>query len=578
MFGYWGKYGNGVCAELKTDSSARLSFDNEKFSVVFSPMPKFSDDKTFADSEKYLYLTDGITFNINELCESYDATSFSNLIPLMYEQKGEDFFSEFRGSFSGVFYDKKKDILLIYNDHIGDRMIFYAQVGESFYFSTNLKHLTQLLPESFEKKIDDEFVLSMLSYGYSPNHHTLINGITRIPAGCYLKISKGRAELIRYHRFTNNPGSRTEKENIEQMDILFRRAEKRILDKNKQYGYRNVMPLSAGLDSRMTVWVARQLTDEPIDNVTYSQSGYYDEITPRDIARELGNEMHFKPLDGGDYLKNVDRSVQLTDGLVNYSGASQVIDSFDDLSGRDSIGVIATGMLGDIIAGTGYTQNNSDQAVTLGDGALSKKLLPLLRQKMSRDFLDEFPNREIYYLYVRGFNCANLGSPLVFQEFTESFSPFYDTDFLEFAYTIPVSQRIGNEIYDQWILTKYPEMARWKHNGTRKIGEKTHVVSIFGRGIPLKTLPQRIAMYVLKKCHIHNYDKLENGRTMNPIDSWLAENDSLRAFIDSYFESNIDLCGNTGMKDTICSLYKNGTSTEKLLVITLLSGLKYLDL
>ncbi len=578
MFGYWGKYGNGVHAEKITDSSASFLFDNEKFSVAFSPMPKFCEDKVFVDTEKYLYLTDGVIFNSAELCKLHGVNNLTELIPFMYEQKGETFYNGIRGSFSGLLYDKRNDILLIYNDHIGDRMIFYTQMGESFYFSTNLKHLTQLLPKSYEKKIDEEFVLSMLSYGYSPNHHTLIDGVTRIPAGCYLKISKGKVEQIRYHRFTNIPNARTEKENIEQLDILFRRAVKRILDKNKRYNYRNVMPLSAGLDSRMTVWVARQLISDAIENVTYSQSGYYDEITPKDIAKTLNNVMHFKPLDGGDYLKNVERSVQLTNGLVNYSGASQVIDSFDDLGGKDRIGVIATGMLGDIIVGTGYTQNNSNQSVTFGDGALSKKLLPRLQQIMSRDFLDEFPNREIYYLYVRGFNCANLGSPLVFQEFTESFSPFYDTDFLEFAYTIPVSQRIGNEIYDQWILTKYPEVARWMHNGTRRIGRKTRVVSIFGRGIPLETLPQRIAMYVLKKCHIHNYDKLENGRTMNPIDSWLAENDSLSAYIDGYFEGNIDLCATTGLKDAICSLYNSGTSTEKLLVITLLSGLKYLEL
>ena len=577
MFGYWGKYGPGSYAKNDIVSSA-LSFENEKVQVAFTPMPKFSDDKVFVDTEKYFFLTDGVIFNIAEMCDSHSVSRLKELIPLMYEQKGEQFFNEFRGSFSGVFYDKTNDNLLIYNDHIGDRMIFYVQVDDTFYFSTDLKQLSESLPDSFERKIDDVFVLSMLSYGYSPNCQTLIKGINRVSAGCYLKITRNKIEQICYHRFTNFPNTRTEKENVERLDALFRQAVRRILDKNKQYGYRNVMPLSAGLDSRMTVWVARQLSYEPIENVTYSQSGYYDEITPKEIAKTLGNKMHFKPLDGGNYLKNVDRAVQLTSGLVNYSGAAQVIDSFDDLSDKDTIGVIATGMLGDIIVGTGYTQNDVNQPFKFGDGALSKKLLPLLRQTADNQLLENFPNREIYYLYVRGFNCANLGSPLVFQEFTESFSPFYDTDLLEFAYTIPLSQRFGNEIYDHWILTKYPEAARWKHNGERTIGKKMRMVPILGKSIPLKDLPARMAMFVLKKTRIHNYDKLENGRSMNPIDSWLAGNQSLREYIDNYFKANIDKCDKIGMRETISSFYDAGTSFEKLQVISLLAGIRYLNL
>ena len=577
MFGYWGKYGFGSYAKNDIVSPA-LSFENEKVQVAFTPLPKFSDDKVFADTEKYFFLTDGVIFNIAEMCNSHSVSSLKELIPLMYEQKGEQFFNEFRGSFSGVFYDKANDNLLIYNDHIGDRMIFYVQVDDTFYFSTDLKQLSESLPDSFERKIDDVFVLSMLSYGYSPNCQILIKGINRVSAGCYLKITRNKIEQIRYHRFTNFPNTRTEKENVERLDALFRQAVRRILDKNKQYGYRNVMPLSAGLDSRMTVWVARQLTDEPIEDVTYSQSGYYDEITPKEIAKTLGNKMHFKPLDGGNYLKNVDRAVQLTSGLVNYSGAAQVIDSFDDLSDKDTIGVIATGMLGDIIVGTGYTQNDINQPFKFGDGALSKKLLPLLQQTAGNQLLENYPNREIYYLYVRGFNCANLGSPLVFQELTESFSPFYDTDLLEFAYTIPLSQRFGNEIYDHWILTKYPEAARWKHNGERTIGKKMRMVPILGKSIPLKDLPARMAMFVLKKTRIHNYDKLEDGRSMNPIDSWLAGNQSLREYIDNYFKANIDKCDKIGKRKTISGFYDSGTSFEKLQVISLLAGIRYLNL
>ena len=104
------------------------------------------------------------------------------------------------------------------------------------------------------------------------------------------------------------------------------------------------------------------------------------------------------------------------------------------------------------------------------------------------------------------------------------------------------------------------------------------MVPILGKSIPLKDLPARMAMFVLKKTRIHNYDKLENGRSMNPIDSWLAGNQSLHEYIDNYFKANIDKCDKIGMRETISSFYDAGTSFEKLQVISLLAGIRYLNL
>ena len=65
-------------------------------------------------------------------------------------------------------------------------------------------------------------------------------------------------------------------QNIECIDAAFRKAVERAIRKNEEYGYSHFLPLSAGLDSRMTNRIAHGLAKTPIYNITYSQTGFFD--------------------------------------------------------------------------------------------------------------------------------------------------------------------------------------------------------------------------------------------------------------------------------------------------------------
>ena len=79
-------------------------------------------------------------------------------------------------------------------------------------------------------------------------------------------------------------------------------------------------------------------------------------------------------------------------------------------------------------------------------------------------------------------------------------------------------------------------MAKWKHNGTREIGEKEYPISVFSRRIPMKSLLKRTLMFILKKTGTYNFELITNGTSMNPIDSWLRDNDSLQNYFDNYLK------------------------------------------
>ena len=487
-----------------------------------------------------------------------------------YRQGETVFWNAWRGSFYGVVWDEKNGTTILFNDHIGSKMLFYTQAGKGLEWNTDLYALSR----SIKAKPDNEdFLWQMLIYGYSPTGETVFKPIHRLMAGEYLYARGEKIEKLIYHRFDNTPNNLSIEENIERIDAAFRKAVTRAIRKNEEYGYTHFLPLSAGLDSRITNRVAHEIATTPIHNITYSQSGYYDETIPRELAKYWHNEMHFTPLDSGECLMNLDEASRITNGLVHYSGASETLFGLPEEAKKNG-GVFLTGMIGDVIVGTAFTECNPQQKYHIGEGAIIPGYTERLRQSLPADFEKRYPNRELYFLYTRGFDWAYLGSPLIQQAFGESYSPFCDVDVLQVAYSIPVSQRWNNKIYDQWILRKYPDIARWKHNGIYIIGERPRMISFFERAIPLNEVPKRMIWFLLKKLHIHNFYRETEGKTMTPEDSWFAQNTSLKIWAENYIQTNMGLLNDFPEVQRLALRFNHGNATERMQVLSLLACLR----
>ena len=113
--------------------------------------------------------------------------------------------------------------------------------------------------------------------------NTLFNEIKKLIAGHYILIKSGKLHIVQYYKLSNIPNyDQSQQKIIENIDILFRQAIKRAFDKDKEYGYKHLVALSGGLDSRMTTWVAHDMGyGENIVNFTFSQSDYLDETIPK---------------------------------------------------------------------------------------------------------------------------------------------------------------------------------------------------------------------------------------------------------------------------------------------------------
>lgn len=522
---------------------------------------KFEADKVFIETEKFIFLLDGVILNKRALlCKGQN---WLDAIIQLYREKGECFFEEFRGSYAGLLYDKREDKFILFSDHVGSKFLYYSLVDGALICSTMIAHIYSFLKENqINYQLSTESAYLLLSYGYMLENRTLCDRIYKLRPGCYLVFQQGQLREKRFCFLDNEPDfSLTEDEAIELLDVEFRRAVAAQFDKDLEYGYKHAVALSAGLDSRMTTWVAHEMGYSNQLNYTFSQSDYWDEVIPKQIARDLKHEWMFKMLDHGLWMLDIEEITQLTGGNVVYYGLAHGNSLFKFLC-FDELGMAHSGQLGDVVFGTFFLSLNNNQQFQWGDGAYSKSYL----DKVCSINLSEYKNQEIANFYQRGFNGANNGL-LAIMQYTETFSPFMDWELMNAVLKIPLKYRYGHNIYKKWILTKYPHAANYVWE---KIGAtiREPMIKIRGKSIPIRQLLKKILM---------KWFSLKSGwmtsNHMNPIGYYWQNNDVLRKQIKQILALN-GLVEDKELRGVLQQICREGTIMEKVQAVSLLKAVE----
>lgn len=557
--------------------------DGNGYQLERRVVDKFMNDRLFVETDKYLVVVEGVVLNNHDLMAQYHASSWFDCVITMYEQEGNAFFNAFRGSFSGLFYDKHQNKWLIYTNHIGDKQVFVYKTADGYIFASEIGFIVDTAKlNKLPLTINETGAYMSLTFGFCIEDATLVQEITKLCAGHYFKLENGKLEDIQYHRFTNKPRQMTQQEAVEGIDKYFRQAIRRAFEKDKEYGYRHIACLSGGLDSRMTVWVAHEMGYTDQLNITYSESGYLDFSIAQEIATDLHHDWLFKPLDGGNaIIKHRFLS------WMTYGSACSLGHGYDmeRLINYDNLGIIHTGQLGDVVLGSYLKKMEYGQTPKITDGAYSEEFRERLNDY---NLKSDYEDAELFMMYNRGF-CGIAQGLLTFQENSESYSPFTDVDFFEFCYSIPLELRFNHKIYFDWILDKYPQAAEYIWENTRaKItrfeNHKQRTMQVFGYEVPHFT--ERVAFkrylkgFILRRIGIIR--KGEKRKTivqntkdnMNPVDYWYNTNRSLKKFMDNFWMDNSAIIPNEQLKNDMTHLFRDCVVYDKLQCLSVLSAMK----
>ena len=526
---------------------------------------KFENDSLFLETVDYIIVLKGVVLNKKALLEP--SLTWEETITALYLKEGNGFFKKFRGSFCGAIYDKKEDKWIVFTDHIGSRALYYYKQGEVYFITSEISEIYAFLKDNkLPYSLNIESAYNLLSYGYMLGDDTLCDDIHKIMPGNYLCILDGNIEMINYYKLPKSKleGDVDEDQVIEMLDIKFREAIRLQYEKDKEYSYKHFVALSGGLDSRMTSWVAHQMGYVDQVNLTFSQSDYLDETIAKKIAADLKHEWIFKALDNGTFLKDIDEINTISGGNVLFYGLAHS-NSLIKYLDSDKLGILHSGQLGDVVIGSYITRLNNRDLNTLG-GKFSRKLENTNTTKKS---FASFEDYELAMLYQRGFNAINEWHKIA-QIKTETMSPFYNVDFMEYCLSIPIKNRMNHKIYLKWVSSKYPEAANYIWEKINAKPSANHFsINYKGNQILLKKLPS----IIMQKLGLKSPPGLTKNH-MNPLEYWYNTNNDLRTFLDNYFKENIDRITNGGLKSDCQNLYKLGNATEKNQVLTLLSAIK----
>ncbi|RMB63837.1 asparagine synthetase B family protein [Dokdonia sinensis] len=444
---------------------------------------------------------------------------------------------------------------------IKSKDIFYFDNDEYLVFSSHISRIVEVLKKNQVKfTLDNDGAYLLLSYGYMLGNITPISEIKRLEPGCTATLTNEGLKILNYFKFTNRSDIElSENEWIEKLDSVFSKAIRNEFQKDLDHGFKHIVTLSGGMDSRMVLAYAKKLGYDDITTFCFSQSGHLEHKIAEEVAHFFNTDFKFVGLNGGEYLKEIDRPVQFNSGTVNYDGGSHVMYALSQID-LNQFGVLHTGQLGDgllgtLLSGSNYVAPKRLKRLELRE--IEENVLPYVQ-----DELKKYATHELFQLYNRGFNLVFNGYRMIEQNISFS-SAFMDEDFIELCLTIPPSLRKNRELYIKWI--------------NRKCASAAHTRIASNAMRPLEkylTYPFKVIPLILKYYNLF-YFKIDPRRavSMIPTKKWLHENKSLRNYQDDYFKNNLNLLDDYPKLLELCNSEYDRKYLQRFKVLTLLAVL-----
>lgn len=163
----------------------------------------------------------------------------------------------FNGMFAFAVWDRRTRELFLARDRYGVKPLYYAWVGESLLFGSEIKAF--LAHPEFRVEVSLPHLYEYLTFQNIFSDGTLFEGVTLLPPGHWMRVRRsGAVERVQYwdFRFREEHLERSEAEAAEELRALFDRAVRRQLMSDVPVG----AYLSGGMDSgSITAVAARQI-------------------------------------------------------------------------------------------------------------------------------------------------------------------------------------------------------------------------------------------------------------------------------------------------------------------------------
>lgn len=531
---------------------------------------KFPRDQIFLSDSRQMCFLDGYVYNKEAFLCSEGFGEWAQSFVCSFKRDKAAHFGSMRGAFCGYYYDKETELVTVYTDQMSNKSVYYYCESGTWMVSDRLDFMVRVLrANGIAYHFNDMAAKYMLTCGYMLDDSTFVTEIRRLLPGHFGEFSVKKAEkaeeaetagkvtLYRYYEIPCGEERMSEEEAAERIDGAFRQAVLREFSKDREYGYRHLVDLSGGLDSRMVTWAAHELGFRDQVNIAYSRLDYLDQRISAKVACTLKHEYLYKPLDDLTWMYDVDEMTCQNNAAavcLGMTGGNRLLRALN----ADVFGIEHTGMVGDAVVSTFYHDKTlNDASPRFGLHQYSNRLAYPFDEKI----LEQYKTQEIFALTTRGLLGAQ-SSYMTRQNYVETGSPFLDVDFLAAVMAVPFAYRKGHHIYLKWIAAKYPAAADFVWE---KWGVRPKESDIFKRKV--KTAGKLAKGYLQKVTHRSDRD------SMNPMDYWYKNDNDVRQFLETMYRERMEsVVLSVELRSDMERLFAEGNFTEKSQVLTVLSA------
>lgn len=284
---------------------ADIALGHRRLSII--DVSSSGDQPIFNEDGSMVIVFNGEIYNYREIREKlleaghvFKTNTDTEVLIHGYEEYGEKLLNMLRGMFSFVILDKNKKELFGARDFFGIKPMYYAIMGKTFMFGSEIKSF--LAHPEFKKELNTAALENYLTFQYSPTKETFFKNVYKLLPAHYFRVKGGKMEIKRYWDVNFNADGKPDlNEWVERISDTFKNS----VEAHKIADVEVGSFLSSGVDSS---YVAAVADVDKTFTVGFGNDEKYNEIGwAKEFSKAIGKENTSKVITPEEYWGSLEK-------------------------------------------------------------------------------------------------------------------------------------------------------------------------------------------------------------------------------------------------------------------------------
>ena len=282
-----------------------IALGHRRLSII--DVSSSGDQPIFNEDGSLVIVFNGEIYNYREIREkliaaghTFKTNTDTEVLIHGYEEFGEKLLNMLRGMFAFVIWDKNKKELFGARDFFGIKPMYYAIMGKTFMFGSEIK---SFLPHPhFKKELNTTALENYLTFQYSPTNETFFKNVYKLMPAHYFTLKDGKLQIKRYWDVNFNADEKPALEDwVKRISETFKDS----VNAHKIADVEVGSFLSSGVDSSYAAAVAE--VDKTF-TVGFGDDEKYNEIGwAKEFSKAIGKENTSKVITPEEYWGSLEK-------------------------------------------------------------------------------------------------------------------------------------------------------------------------------------------------------------------------------------------------------------------------------